>query len=74
MKRVKKLYSLNETTINYIKKYAQDFNISESWALDQIIANYERMMLNRKRSNKETNQDFDFDKYWKDYTDNKKTC
>lgn len=72
MKRVKKLYSLNESTIDFIKEYAKDLNISESWALDMIIANFERMMNARKKkpndSRIETNDPKEFmDQYYHDY-------
>lgn len=52
MKRMKKLYSLKETTIKFIKEWANDQCISESWALDQIVENFQRI-IESKRKNKE---------------------
>lgn len=68
MRRVKKLYSIKESTALFIKTYSKFICMNESYALDIIVENFARIIKAKNKNNyKEDDGNKTVDDWFKDY-------
>lgn len=59
MKRMKKMYSIKETTVKIIKQEANKIAMPESYALDNIVEEWKRLKDSKHRNESKDHEQVD---------------